>query len=75
MRYLGLTLYWSANIIALLLIIATAVAVSMGLRAWLLFGFTRVDAIMLSTLVIPALLIWTFGRLCRRFLVDPPLQR
>lgn len=75
MRYLGWALYWSANVLALLLTISTAVAVSMGLRAWLLFGFARVDAIMLSMLVIPALLIWTFGRFCRRLFVDRPLQR
>jgi hypothetical protein len=75
MRYLGWTLYWSANILALLFAISTVVAVSMGLRAWLYFGFSREDAIMLSMLFIPALLIWIFGRLCRHFLVDRPLQR
>jgi hypothetical protein len=75
MRYLGWTLYRSANILALLFAISTAVAAIMGWRAWQLFGFSREDAIMLSMLFIPALLIWLFGRLCRHFLVDLPLQR
>jgi hypothetical protein len=74
MRDMGWSLYWLANVVALLLAIGTVVAVSMGLRAWLLFGFSRVDAIMLSMLVVPTLLIWLFGRLCRHFLVDRPLQ-
>jgi hypothetical protein len=75
MRYIGWTLYWLANLVALLLAICTVVAVITGMRAWLAFGFSREDAIMLSFLFIPALAIWIFGRLCRHFLLDRALRR
>ena len=60
---LGMVIYWAATGIAVILALGTAVMVTLGVLG--LAGYTSENAVLEAFVLVPALLIWLFGRACR----------